>query len=131
VLLVAVADSGSVTLDGGLAIVAGPPGPQGPQGVPGQTGPMGGGLYVSKTPVYCRDATGANAGNAFVLRAQCDDNNDLGLVGGCGGGSGVPLSEAYPENFEANGRASFTCAWPAQPTPMPIAFARVCCISVP
>ena len=137
---------------------AGPEGARGPQGIPGATGPTGmpgaegppgatgGGLYVSKTGVYCRGASATSD----IVEAKCDTANDLLITGGCEAGN-LPSAWMLRTNGPARniwpgdgthpaggvGEAPWRCAWTAaNRTPLPDfansqAKATICCIPVP
>lgn len=135
---------------------AGPQGPQGEQGpkgdkgdrgdagvqgIPGAQGiqgPMGGGFYVSRDVLYCNTAVGTTSG---VVKAACNDVNDLPLTGTCQKPEGPVL------NLAVNGSPGST--WPGPSTAaaewwcewadtagvivntLPTAKATICCIAVP
>lgn len=130
----------------------GPQGPQGPQGAQGAQGlvgmagpegpqgPMGGGLYVSKAAVYCKEVSPPGTSAAI---AACNDANDLLVTGGCvdssvAGSTGYFISESRPVGVAAGGpTAAWFCSWD-KPTGAPTvdlqaagAKATVCCIAVP
>lgn len=126
----------------------GPEGPRGAQGAVGATGAagmdgapgaMGGGLYVSKAAVYCRDVAPPSTEEAI---AECLDNDDLFVAGGCNdastaGSTGYFIATAQPTNVAGGGPAGFKCVW-GKPAGAPTvdlvaagAKARVCCITVP
>ena len=125
----------------------GPQGPGGNTGAPGETGPIGpqgatgGGLYVDKSAVYCREAAPACPGCISAV-AGCLDSNDLFVGGGCvdgapAGSTGYFLSESRPRNVAGGGPAEFLCTWvPSSGTPVinlgdAGARASICCITVP
>jgi hypothetical protein len=106
----------------------------------GAPGAMGGGLYTSKTAVYCRDVAPVSPSTYAI--AECTDANDLFVAGGCNdattvGSTAYYLATARPTNVAGGGPAGFECMWGA-PTGTPNvdlsavgAKARVCCITVP
>lgn len=130
----------------GPAGASGPQGAQGPQGLTGMAGPIGpqgpigGGRYVSKADVYCREASPPGTPRAEV---ECLDADDLFLTGGCVDSASIPgstgyyLLEARPRNVAGGGPAGYACQW-NKPTGAPTvdlqaagAKASICCITVP
>ncbi len=127
----------------------GPRGAQGPVGFTGATGEpgaigphgaTGGGLYVDKTAVYCREAAPSCAECQAI--ASCLDSNDLLVTGGCVDSStpsstGYFLAENRPRNVSGGGPAEWLCSWgspvgtPAVDLRTAGAKASVCCITVP
>lgn len=133
----------------GPAGADGPRGAQGPTGATGATGevgPMGaqgatgGGLYVDKAAVYCREAAPSCPQCQAV--ASCLDSNDLLVTGGCvdsttPSSTGFFLAESRPRNVAGGGPSEWLCSW-GKPTATPVvdlvaagAKASICCITVP
>ena len=125
----------------------GPQGPGGPTGATGETGPVGpqgatgGGLYVSKTALYCREA--APSCPECQAIAKCLDANDLLVTGGCvdgapAGSTGFYIAESRPRAAtDSMSPSEWACTWSSPPN-VPVvnlitagAKATVCCITVP
>lgn len=124
----------------------GPQGPGGPTGATGEAGPVGpqgatgGGLYVNKSAVYCREASPSCPECQAV--ASCLDSDDLLVTGGCvdsstPGSTGFFSVENRPRNVAGGGPAEWLCSW-GLPQGAPVvnlvtagAKATVCCITVP
>jgi len=130
--------------DTGATGPQGPVGPQGatgPQGPAGMNGATGGGLYVSRQSAYCKEAPAS--GNSYTTDAECDDQNDLLITGGCYDASapdGAYIKRSHPGigSVEQGGAPSFwRCSWGFAPGVTPTfpstwgGKARVCCITVP
>ncbi|MFT3714021.1 MAG: hypothetical protein QM817_40690 [Archangium sp.] len=123
----------------GMQGAQGIPGNQGIQGMEGPQGMPGGGLYVSKTSTYCREAPPPGTSRATI---ECLDANDLLLTGGCvdsstPGSTGYFLAVSQPTNVSSGGPAGWACDW-GKPSGAPVvdlqnagAKAIVCCIAVP
>ena len=131
--------------DTGATGPQGPQGAMGAQGVPGPMGPAGatgGGLYVSRDAAYCETVA---VTNTTLADAQCRDQNDLVITGGCEtfvpNGTNVPppvttgLFESHPLSLELSGLpGTWRCIWQgATIAELAAAGARakVCCIAVP
>jgi hypothetical protein len=121
----------------------GPKGDTGAQGIQGIPGATGGGLYVNRSAVYCREQQGLSAGNAD-LTVTCAAQADLPLTGSCSGNDdriGLPMV-SEPINWNAPNPIPITDApagWHCQygkngaaiTVAYPFAVARICCVTVP
>lgn len=105
--------------DSGPQGPVGPQGPQGPQGPVGQMGmagpqgPQGGGLYASRTDVYC-EAKKQMFPASFV-EASCRSYKDILITGGCSWDKYVP-NAALQQNFPRfvsglSGIPTWQCSW--------------------
>jgi hypothetical protein len=125
----------------------GPTGPQGPAGPAGDAGPRGaqgpqglqgaanGGIYTTRTQVYCNSKTGysTDAGSP-ILQATCTDPHDLPLSGSCDGVSdpSVALVDNGPAgDWVGITAAGWICLWQFTnpPTNLPNATAHICCVT--
>lgn len=129
--------------DTGAVGPAGPKGDTGPIGPQGPMGPRGGGLYTSRSQVYCNAVQGVPPTQIGVVSgamvAQCDKVEDLPLVGSCWVRNPTTLSveENEPDSWDnSEGGASSPAGWSCsfrkavgQPDSVYAdAVARVCCV---
>jgi hypothetical protein len=141
-LLVACGEKGPAGSQG-PAGATGPAGPVGPAGPIGPAGPAGGGLYVSRTNVYCDPpVVMPNDANVVTISATCRTALDLPLVGACeftGAGS-VILKVNRPNAWGTQGAlpAAWECGWTnlsispgGDLVNVPMATATICCITHP
>lgn len=131
------AAGGSVVVDGGVLVVAGPVGPTGAQG------PMGGGLYARRTDAYCVEA-GTTSLSGMGAHVTCRSPTDLVITGGCDFDEahhaflrGVANVTNAPQSTGPTSLEGWSCVWQFMPGVTPVDFAdagyvaRVCCVPAP
>lgn len=137
VLLLACADSQGPQGERGAEGPRGETGPTGPPGVQGEQGPIGGGLYMSRQDVYCKEKTGT-AEEGLYVQVECDDERDLPLMGSCDNvrDPNAVLIRNRPSGWGDKTSPFLTsgwlCSWEyaegGHPTSLPDATAHLCCI---
>jgi hypothetical protein len=126
----------------GPAGASGPAGPVGPAGSIGPAGPAGGGLYASRSDVYCDPpVVMPNDANVVTISATCRTALDLPLVGACSvSGGGATLQINRPNGWGTPGPApaAWECGWTNTAIApggdilnVPGATATICCITHP
>jgi len=115
----------------------GPPGLTGATGPAGPTGPAGGGLYTSRSALYCRNANAFGDGvTTFAsVQATCDAEADLPISGGCNSqGGGTRLFNSYPSGWaNTNLTAGWWCTFGVDSVIPPNALAgiaMICCVAL-
>ncbi len=114
--------------------VIGPQGDTGPQGPQGIQGLANGGVYSTRTQVYCRETVGytTDAGNPLLI-ALCDDSHDLPLSGSCDGVSDPSISTPFNQpaaDWAGITTAGWVCGWQfsGAEKDLPNAAAHICCV---